>query len=428
MNLKEFKKTILKNISKKKFYISDGNEIINGNEIKIIIDRNIDYLKKFKLKGKTIAIIKNESGVFYWTNFITAFFCDFTIYPEVKSNNIKNLFNNTVVFDGKKISIKTNNSKKNNSNIKKFDIIFSSSGSTGKPKLILQTKKSLLKNTYHVLKQIKFKKNKIFMMCIPYIYTSAILHFFACVLSSVSIYAFENTIFPSDLKNNLIKKKVNYFGGPPLHSKWIVNFFDSKLLNFEKLISSGDFLDNSTIDKFLKKKLNFKFFYMYGITEVGGRLCINRLKNNKYKYSVGKPLSYMTIKNKEFQESEILINSSDLYYGYYTQSKFILQKNNLYYSGDVGILKKGNLFISGRTSEIFKSSGVMIYPQLIRNELIKTKWFDEVLVFKGNLSGFGNAPFCVFSSKKKIQKEKIIKYLKKKIPSEQIPKKIFLIK
>ena len=54
----------------------------------------------------------------------------------------------------------TNNSK-NNSNIKKFDIIFSSSGSTGKPKLILQTKKSLLKNTYHVLKQIKFKKNKI---------------------------------------------------------------------------------------------------------------------------------------------------------------------------------------------------------------------------------------------------------------------------
>ena len=42
MNLKEFKKTILKNISKKKFYISDGNEIINGNEIKIIIDRSID--------------------------------------------------------------------------------------------------------------------------------------------------------------------------------------------------------------------------------------------------------------------------------------------------------------------------------------------------------------------------------------------------
>ena len=177
MNLKEFKKNESKKITKI-LYISDGNEIINGNEIKIIIDRNIDYLKKFKLKGKTIAIIKNESGVFYWTNFITAFFCYFTIYPEVKSNNIKNLFNNTVVFDGK--NFYQNNNSKNNSNIKKFDIIFSSSGSTGKPKLILQTKKSLLKNTYHVLKQIKFKKNKIFMMCIPYIYTSAILHFCMC--------------------------------------------------------------------------------------------------------------------------------------------------------------------------------------------------------------------------------------------------------
>ena len=141
MNLKEFKKTILKNISKKKFYISDGNEIINGNEIKIIIDRNIDYLKKFKLKGKTIAIIKNESPSILLTNFITAFFCDFTIYPEVKSNNIKIYLIILLYSMEKKISIKTNNSKKNNSNIKKFDIIFSSSGSTGKPKLILQTKK-----------------------------------------------------------------------------------------------------------------------------------------------------------------------------------------------------------------------------------------------------------------------------------------------
>ena len=427
MNLKEYKKIILKNISKKKFFISDGYELINGNEIIHRINKNANYLKKFKLKGKTIAIIKNKSGVFYWTNFITAFLSDFTIYPEVKSNNIKNLYNNIVVFDGKKILIKSNKSNKD-LNIKKFDIIFSSSGSTGEPKLILQTKKSVLKNTQHVLKQIKFKKNKIFMMCIPYIYTSAICHFFACVMSGVSIYAFQNTIFPSDLKNNLIEKKVNYFGGPPLHSKWIVNFFNNKLLNFEKLISSGDFLDNSTIDKYLKKKLNFKFFYMYGISEVGGRFCINRLKNNKFKYSVGKPLGYMKIQNKEFQESEILINSKDLYYGYYTKSKFILQKNNLYNSGDVGILKKGNLFLSGRTSEIFKSSGVMIYPQLIRNELIKTKWFDEVFVFKGNISGFGNAPFCVFSSKKKIQTDKIISHLKKKIPSEQIPKKIIQIK
>ena len=41
---------------------------------------------------------------------------------------------------------------------------------------------------------------------------------------------------------------------------------------------------------------------MYGLSEVGGRFCINKVKNNKFKFFVGKPLRYMKILNKNNRE------------------------------------------------------------------------------------------------------------------------------
>ena len=154
-----------------------------------------------------------------------SYILDFTIYPEINTSDIKKLYKNVIIFNGDQIKVEINKIKKN-PKLKNYNIIFSSSGSTGEPKLILQKMASLLKNTKSVLEIINFKRSKVFMMCIPYLYTSAICHFFACVMSCTNFIAIEKTIPPSDLKN--ILKKVNYFGGPPLHSKWIVDFINNK--------------------------------------------------------------------------------------------------------------------------------------------------------------------------------------------------------
>ena len=49
----------------------------------------------------------------------------------------------------------------------------------------------------------------------------------------------------------------------------------------------------------------------------------------------------------------------------------------------------------------------MVYPQFIYKELIKTKWFNEVFIFKGYIKDYGNVPFCAFSSKKKFLLNKL---------------------
>ena len=174
---------------------------------KQIIDQN-------NIKGSTIAIIRNCKTIDYWVNLLVSMKCNFTVYPEIRETKITKYYKNIIIFNGEKIDFIKNKTLKFNKNLKKFDLIFSSSGSTGEPKLILQNFNSVLKNSIYVQKRIKFKKNRKFMMCIPYPFTSAICHFLLCLYNGVSMYSLQKILFPRDL-SEIILKKINYFGGPP---------------------------------------------------------------------------------------------------------------------------------------------------------------------------------------------------------------------
>jgi len=421
VNKKIYLTKIQKNLNSKFFFISDGNNTLSGKKILIQIKIKLNIIKKHNLKDSSIAIIRNCKTVDYWVNFLVSMICDFTVYPEIRETNITKYYKNIVIFDGKKINFSQNTNPKFNSNIKKFDLIFSSSGSTGEPKLILQNFKSVLKNSIFVQKKIKFKKHKKFMMCIPYPFTSAICHFLLCLFNGVSVYSIQKILFPKDLNEIIFRKKINYFGGPPLHSKWII---ESKKKNFlEKLISSGDFLSDEIINKYLSKNYKFNFYYMYGLSEVGGRFCINKIKDDKYKFSVGKPLEYFFIKCKENKTEEIIISSRYLYVGYYLKDKFIIRMGKYFKTGDIGKIYNKNLILSGRVSEIFKSSGVMVYPLMIKKIMMKSGWFKDIFIFKGYINEFGNVPYCAYIPKVKISQIKFISYLKKHLISNQTPKK-----
>jgi len=421
VNKNIFLKKIKKNLNSESFFISDDDNKYTGKQILKQIDIKLKKIKKNNNVGSTIAIIKNCKTAEYWVNFLVAMMNDFTIYPEIKETNITKYYSNVTIFNGKNIEFYKNNSIKNSKNIRKFDLIFSSSGSTGEPKLILQSLKSVLINSSFVQKEIKFKKNKNFMMCMPSPFTSAICHFLLCLYNGVSIYTYQRVLFPKNLNKIIVKNKINYFGGPPLHSKWIVE--DGKKENLEKLISSGDYLSEEVINKYLNKNLNFDFYYMYGLSEVGGRCCINLIKNNKYKSYVGKPLKYLKLKSKNNIEKEIIITSKYLFKGYYLNNKFYFRKGIDFKTGDIGKVKNNYLKLSGRASEIFKSSGIMVYPLMICKIMMKSKWFKNVFVFKGFIKNFGYVPFCAFVPKTKISKNKIYEYLSNKLSSNQIPKK-----
>lgn len=421
MNKNIFIKKIQRNLNNKFFFISDGANKLDGEKILQKIKIKLKIIKINKVKGSTIAIIKNSGTIEYWINFLVAMMSNFTVYPEIRETKITKYYKNIIKFDGENINFIKNKRSKFNKNLKKFDLIFSSSGSTGEPKLILQNFKSVLKNSIFVQKKIKFKKNKKFMMCTPYPFTSAICHFILCIFNGVSIYSLQKVLFPKDLNEIILREKINYFGGPPLHSKWIIESRKKKYI--EKLISSGDFISDEVINKYLSNNYKFDFYYMYGLSEVGGRFCINKIKNDRFKFYVGNPLKYLNLKNQNNKTGEIIISSRYLFAGYYLKDKFYIRKDNYFYTGDIGKVDNKNLILSGRVSEIFKSSGVMIYPLMIKKVMMKSGWFKDVFVFKGYIEKFGNVPYCAYITKKSVSQNKIVDFLNRNLISYQIPKK-----
>ena len=169
-------------------------------------------------------------------------------------------------------------------------------------------------------------------------------------------------------------------------------------------------MSDEVIDKYLNDNCKFSFYYMYGLSEVGGRFCINKIKNNRFKFYVGKPLKYFNVKNNNNNNktSEILISSKHLFVGYYLKDKFNIRKRKYFNTGDIGKFNNKNLILSGRASEIFKSSGVMVYPLMIKKVMMKSGWFKDIFIFRGYIEEFGNVPYCAYIPKSKYLNLKLL--------------------
>lgn len=411
------------------FELKDKFNHYKNIEVLEYIKLKSKFLKKFN-KNNTLILVKNNCGIFFWLNILTCIKNGFTVFPinsSYKINELKNYYKTIITLNKNKIFTKVNKKYIVNKNIKNFNFISATSGSTGKPKLILLDFNKILSNVKKVKSFCKLKKNKNYFVAIPGYFYSAILHFFTALINGSKFIHVEEKMFPLDLINNLNKYDANYFGGPPLHNKWVIESCN-QLTKIEKTFSSGDFLDENTLKKYKSIKNKFEFFYMYGITEASGRVCINNLNQTKNFNSVGKPLSlYKFI----FKNNEIYIKSNYLFFGYFFENKFELLKKNIYETGDQGLmLRNGSVILQGRKDDIFKSSGIKIFTQKIRNFLIQSKLFSDVFIFKGKLENYGYVPFCAYESQKQIKYDKIksITSNQNQLDSFHIPKKFIWYK
>lgn len=404
------------------FELKDEKYHYKCKEILEYINKKSKFLKNYN-KISTLVLVKNDSGIFFWMNILFCIKNGYTCFPinsSYKLNELKYYYKTIITLNKKRVSIKINKKHIINKNTKEFNFISSTSGSTGKPKLILLKLKNIISNVKKVRDFCEIEKNKNYLIAVPGYFYSAILHFFTALVSGSKFIHIEKKIFPLDLFNILKKLSINYFGGPPIHNKWIIES-ENNLNNIEKIFSSGDFLDEKTILKYKYKKKNYDFYYMYGITEASGRICINNLKKSNQLNSVGKALSLYKI---FFKNDDIYIKSNNLFYGYFFENNFERINSNIYQTGDKGYkVKKDNIILRGRKDDVFKSSGIKIFTQQIRNSLLETNLFNDVYVYKGELKNYGYVPFCAYEARKQVSLDKIRLTLKSKIDNFHTPKK-----
>ncbi len=424
-----FKKKIFNNLKKNKSnYFSDGKIKIFYKDINERFLELKNLLKKKDIeKKKILAVIYNQSGINFWINFLISFMSNMTVMPlEKNSKNFKNIekyFDVVILFDGFQYKINKNLKRKENKIMKIAEYISSTSGSSGNPKMILHKFDSIIKNSIETSNRIKFKKNKNFLIAIPNFYNSAICHFFTCLVKNINFYSIEDFMYPKNLNYSISKYNINYFGGAPIQAEWILGS-NQKKISLEKILSSGDFLKKSIINFFLKKKTKVHLYNIYGITEVGGRVFINDVRKSKNPLGLGKPLKHFKIIQKKISKKifEIGIRSKFNFLGYYSDRFTQTDKiKSTYLTNDLAYKENGNFKLQGRKNEIFKSSGIKIFPEHIKNEILKIKGITNAFVFSKYFDLIGNVPVVAYEGKKQLNESLIIKDLSKTLQKKQIP-------
>ncbi len=426
----KLKKKILNNLNlNKKNYFTDGKQKIFYKDILKKLRKFETFIKLKDIKNKKIlAVIYNETGVCFWINILISFISGITVMPlKKKSKNftkIDKYFDVIILCDGNNYKIFKNGIRKKNQIIDKTEYISSTSGSTGEPKMILHKFDSIIKNSLETSKRVQFKSDKNFLISIPGFYNSAICHFFTCLLKNMNFFYIEKFMFPKNLNNLLSKYRINYFGGAPIQADWIIKSNFNKKTDLEKILSSGDFLNHEIINIYLKKKLKLNLYNIYGVTEVGGRVFINDIKNSKNPYALGNSLKHFKIIRKKISNKifEIGIKSNFNFLGYYS-NKFsqLNKKRDVYYTDDLATVYKRDLVLQGRKNEIFKSSGIKIFPEYIKNEMLKIKNVTNAFVFSKNFEIVGNMPVAAYESKKELNNNYFVDKLSSVMQKNQIP-------
>ena len=399
------------------------------------IQHQFKKLKKYN--SNTVAIIKSDSGIYFWLNFISCLILKLPVIPMKwdlsieQKKKIFSQFNNLIEIGKNKVKVIQKKKLKINQEDNEISVFALTGGSTGDNKVVALPLRVLLKNALFVKDIVKFKKKDILFINIPLNFISSISHFFSVLFSGCSFLSIQNNFFLNDLEEIIFKNKISYFGGAPMQVEMINSMSNNKINSLKKVITSGDFLYEKTSSSFLKKFNNKKeLIQFYGLTEVGGRFCHNivKKKNDTKSGVVGVPLKYLKYKNlkNSSQENpkEIIINSSEIFNGYLnSKPKYEFGKSLKYFkTGDLGYIFKKKLCLVSRSDDVFKSAGTKILPSVVRNEILKFKNIIDCYVTKKFNENYGFYPVALIQSKGKLDQFQLKKFLEKTITKNMCPR------
>jgi acyl-coenzyme A synthetase/AMP-(fatty) acid ligase len=251
-------------------------------------------------------------------------------------------------------------------------IIMLTSGSTGQPKAIPLTFAQILDNAYLTQEIVGLNHQDKLLIAMPPCFITGISHFMSCVVSGARLVSVVGFNFGEQLIKLINDNAVTAFGGSPTNVRRILGAVkeDTALPSLRIWISSGDHLSRDEQQYFLDRFSHVRFIYMYGLSEVGGRFCVNDVRRNPEKLgSPGKPLRGMqaiALSSEDGSEvasgdmGELNINGPLLMAGYLQGSGNIDHSSvqGGFATGDLGYVDAdGYVWIAGRTNDVIKVGG-----------------------------------------------------------------------
>jgi long-chain acyl-CoA synthetase len=183
------------------------------------------------------------------------------------------------------------------------------------------------------------------------------------------------------VESSFIKRMIYNFGGKKIIGNVLKKNLGGKI---RVMVSGAAPMDPSVIEGFTGIGINF--MEGYGLSETSPVVSANPI--NKIKIgSVGIPLNGVEVKifNPDSDGiGEIAVKGDNVMQGYYKnpeQTAKVLH-DGWFFTGDLGKIDSDNyIFITGRAKDVIVTSGgKKVYPELVENILITSKFIAESLV------------------------------------------------
>ncbi|PLX81725.1 MAG: AMP-dependent synthetase [Desulfuromonas sp.] len=152
-----------------------------------------------------------------------------------------------------------------------------------------------------------------------------------------------------------------------------------------KFFSGGAALDPGVAQRF--QELGLQLYQGYGITETSPVIAAESPKARR-PGSVGQPVSGVDIRIDNPQPDgigEIVVKGPNVMQGYYNNHSATVEvlQDGWYRTGDLGHMDKdGFLYISGRMKNLIVTpNGKNFYPEEVENELLKSRFIAEAMVY-----------------------------------------------
>lgn len=320
-------------------------------------------------------------------------------------------------------------------------LVFFSSGTTGKAKGIRLSFSAINNNVDAIIEYMKPKKNDTILITKSMSHSSTLIgELFVGLKSSSKLIVAPTTIHPSIVLKNIMQYNV---------SIWCLN--PTLLCVFSKLASRGTYninslkriyISGSIASKQILLEANERFknvliINMYGLTEAGPRVTVQRsCAINKFG-SVGSPVNGVKIKiiaedRKELSSyltGIVHVKSSSIMNGYLNGKCRKSLYNDWLNTGDLGFIDDdGDLYIVGRVDNMILQGSHKVYPEEVEIKLKQHKLIDDCIVFGVKHDIYGERIICLYLSGESIKNIELRRYCANLMAPYEIPSEFLKVK
>ncbi|MEZ5245853.1 MAG: class I adenylate-forming enzyme family protein [Acidimicrobiales bacterium] len=313
-------------------------------------------------------------------------------------------------------------------------LIFTS-GTTGLPKGVPLTHEQLVMNALATRDRLRLRPTDRLMIATPFRFISSISHFIVTLMCGAAFHGVETTLMPKDLVTELAGNRITAFGGSPFHSQFVALAGRDRLPDLRWLMSSGDHLPASTIDQLNAAFPDLELHVVYGMAEMGGRICtLPPHEVERKKGSVGLPISGIEL--DVYDESgdiaapgeigELHVDGPFRFDGYHANpaaNTDVLGPRG-FHTGDKGYRDDdGYLFLAGRSDAVFKRSGLKVSAQVITDALKTLDSIDDAFVRAAADQMEGHVPIAYVVVRGDFDRTETVRRLREQLATNHIPKK-----